>query len=138
MVADPSPEDIRRQSDLASAMQAIRVRAGMSLGEIAAKSAKLKSGKISKTTVSNITTPGASLPGRRSLRAFLNACKVDSELVDEWCAARDRIASDDPGLILARPPRVSGPLVHPDDEVWRTLVSLSLFDQVTRVGSQET
>ncbi|MEU4741939.1 molecular chaperone [Actinosynnema sp. NPDC023658] len=130
MTTDLGPDDVRTQADLANAMEAVRLRARMSYGGIAARSESWTT-RISKATAKNITT-GEKLPTESSLRAFLWACQVDSAVIDEWCTVLSRIRFDGEVDRSPEPVRAAALITPPEGEAWREFFSLPLFGRIMK------
>lgn len=133
-MSDLGPEDVHTQADLAMAMESVKAHARISLGGIARKSAS-STAKISKTTANNITKVGKSLPTEGSLRAFLQACQVDSETVDEWCATLERIRFDDGSIRPIATQRTAETVAPPEGKLWQEMLSLPLFNRLMKADA---
>ncbi|MER6793007.1 ATP-binding protein [Amycolatopsis mediterranei] len=132
----PIPGDINGQTDLAAAMKDIWIRSGMSYQNIATKSASLPVDvEIGKTTVMNIVTAGRSLPTEKSLRGFLLSCAIDTETVDEWCEVLRGLRVGQVGARPVNRQNVNTAVLLPLGNVWKSLSSQPLFEQLARTGS---
>jgi transcriptional regulator with XRE-family HTH domain/tetratricopeptide (TPR) repeat protein len=120
------PTYVETAVELAEALNALRLRRGLSLADVVRAAERTPSAlgksrsRLGRSTVGDLVT-GKSMPSQRTLTAFLSACEVPSQEKWEWLRAWERARSAD----LRRPaggtrvrearPRMLG--VHPAIEV---------------------
>lgn len=90
------PSNVETRTELAAALDALRLRCGLSYEQMERAAGRLPpgSGRLARSTIGDIVR-AKTLPQRETFRAFLRVCNVPSGDVPGWLAAWERAATAD-------------------------------------------
>lgn len=90
------PSNVETRTELAAALDALRLRCGLSYEQMERAADRLppRSGRLARSTIGDIVR-AKTLPQRETFRAFLRVCNVPSDDVPGWLAAWERAATAD-------------------------------------------